>query len=293
MEKFKCDNCDKKFTNSRNYKIHCNKKICLQEKKFMCDICDLKYKYKSSVKDHLINIHKINGDEISNHIIINDDIELNYEKAVCPMCDKEFFSKSNLKKHLKKNCPKNKPETMSGNTTNNIANGNNNTINNITNNNNTTNNITYNLNLHIKPFGEEKLDSQILLHMLNTVNVFNRDEIIQRIIKKKHIDIPENRNVFVNYKFGKIAIVLDKQDMKWKKCEKDDVYNKIRMNVLDDIDDCMYENKKQNILISNQVKKLKSTQDKKVNKKYYEDVNSIFFNNKKILEKSYKSSCDN
>ena len=77
-----------------------------------------------------------------------------------------------------------------------------------------------------------------------------------------------------------------------KTCEKDDVYNKIRCNVIDNIDDCMYTNKKHNVLISNQIKKL-NTPTKKINKKYYEDVNSLFFNNKNILEKSYKEQFEN
>jgi hypothetical protein len=81
--------------------------------------------------------------------------------------------------------------------------------------------------------------------------------------------------------------------MKWKKCEKDDVYKKIRYEIIDNIDECMTQNKTQNILVSNQMKKLGCSQNKKINKKYYEDVNSLFFNNKNILEKSYKNSVEN
>ena len=237
----------------------------------------MEYKKRWNLRCHILT-HDIDKDEISNFINIDKNVEKEkHEKSTCPLCDKVFSSKNNMKKHLKNNCPKNKPKVLPNN--NNFIN--NGTVNNITN-----NNITYNLNINIKPFGEEKIDSEKLLEILETVNIFNREDLV------KHIDTPENRNVFVNYKFGKIAIVLDKKEMKWKKCEKDDVYNKIRCNVIDDIDDCMYTNKKHNVLISNQIKKLNKP-TKKINKKYYEDVNSLFFNNKNILEKSYKEQLEN
>lgn len=283
MNEFKCDICNKIFTNKRNLKNHLEKKVCTKKKKYSCSICGMEYKKRWNLRCHILT-HDINKDEISNFIKIDKNVEKDkHEKSTCPLCDKVFSSKNNMKKHLKNNCPKNKPKVLPNN--NNFIN--NGTVNNITN-----NNITYNLNINIKPFGEEKIDSEKLLEILETVNIFNREDLVKRVIKQKHIDTPENRNVFVNYKFGKIAIVLDKKEMKWKKCEKDDVYNKIRCNVIDDIDDCMYTNKKHNVLISNQIKKL-NTPTKKINKKYYEDVNSLFFNNKNILEKSYKEQLEN
>jgi len=290
MDKYICENCNKKFTNKRNFNNHISKKICLKKKRFTCSFCNVSYKNKFNLKEHLINKHHINNENISEFIIINENVSKKIpEKAKCPLCDNFFNSKNSMKYHLKNNCPK-----IKTNIVNNVEkkNTNNNFINNGTVNNITNNNITYNLNINIKPFGEEKIDSEKLLEILETVNIFNREDLVKRVIKQKHIDTPENRNVYVNYKFGKIAIVLDKKEMKWKKCEKNDIYNKIRCNVIDDIDDCMYTNKKHNVLISNQIKKLNKP-TKKINKKYYEDVNSLFFNNKNILEKSYKEQLEN
>jgi hypothetical protein len=287
MEKFECDNCNKKFTNKRNFKNHLEKKICFQKKRFYCGICGETYKKRWNLRCHLLD-HNINKEEISNYININKDVKpIEMEKSTCPLCNKEFASKNNMKKHLKRSCLKNKQATETNNITNNNNFTNNGTYNNI------TNNITYNLNLNITPFGEEKIDHEKLLNIIEKINVFNHHDLVKKIIKEKHINTPENRNVFVNYKFGKIAIVLDKKDMKWKKCEKDDVYKKIRYKVIDDIDECMHQNKTQNILVSNQMKKLGCSQNKKINKKYYEDVNSLLFNNKNILEKSYKNSVGN
>lgn len=290
MEKFECDNCNKKFTNKRNFKNHLEKKICFQKKRFYCGICGQTYKKRWNLRCHLLD-HNINKEEISNYIEINEDVKpIEMKKSTCPLCNKEFASKNNMKKHLKRSCLKNKQATETNNITNNNNFTNNGTYNNIT---NINNNITYNLNLTINPFGEEKIDSEKLLNIIEKVNVFNHHNLVKKIIKEKHINTPENRNVFVNYKFGKIAIVLDKKDMKWKKCEKDDVYKKIRYEIIDNIGECMTQNKTQNILVSNQMKKLGCSQNKKLNKKYYEDVNSLFFNNKNILEKSYKNSVEN
>lgn len=277
MVNFECKNCKKKFTNKRNLTNHLHKKVCANGKDFSCAICGLEYKKRWNLRCHIAT-HGIEKDDISNYITINKKEEKNEEEvSMCPLCNKEFSSIIYMKKHLKSKCPKIDVEVEPKNKY--INNG---TINNITN-----NNITYNLNINIKPFGEEKIDSSKLMEILESVNIFNKEDLVKRVIKQKHIDTPENRNIFVNYKFGKIAIVLDKKEMKWKKCEKDAVYDKIRCNVIDDIDDCLYSNNKQNILISNEIKKL-HTNDKKKNKKYYNDVNSLFFKNKNVLEKSYK-----
>ena len=278
MVEFECKKCKKNFSSKRNLKNHLEKNVCIYEKMFSCGICGIEYKKRWNLRCHILT-HGINKGEISNFIKINKNENKKIdETSTCPFCEKEFSSLKTLKKHIKNNCLGIKIESEIKN--NYINNG---TINNITN-----NNITYNLNINIKPFGEEKIDSTKLIEILESVNIFNKEDLVKRVIKEKHINTPENRNVFVNYKFGKIAVVLDKKDMKWKKYEKDDVYNKIRCNIIDDIDDCLYSNNKQNILISNEIKKL-HTNDKKNNKKYYNDVNNLFFNNKNILEKSYKN----
>ena len=277
MGDFECKKCKKKFSSKRNLTNHLHKKVCANEKDFSCAICGLEYKKRWNLRCHIVT-HGIEKEDISNYIINNKKEEKKVEEvSTCPLCNKEFSSMIYLKKHLKSKCPKIDVEVEPKNKY--INNG---IINNITN-----NNITYNLNINIKPFGEEKIDSSKLMEILESVNIFNKEDLVKRVIKQKHIDTPENRNIFVNYKFGKIAIVLDKKEMKWKKCEKDAVYDKIRCNVIDDIDDCLHSNKKQNILITNQIKKL-NMNDKKKNKKYYNDVNSLFFKNKDVLEKSYK-----
>ena len=53
---FKCDLCDKVFTNSRSLKTH-RLSVHFQEKKYQCDDCDKRFGLSSDLKKHRQTVH--------------------------------------------------------------------------------------------------------------------------------------------------------------------------------------------------------------------------------------------
>ena len=66
---FKCDKCEKTFTNKRNRNIHISKKICEKtsvikiinnKKRYECLYCETNYSKNSYLQNHVKNMHSEN-----------------------------------------------------------------------------------------------------------------------------------------------------------------------------------------------------------------------------------------
>lgn len=270
---FTCSKCNGKFTTKRNYNYHTDNKVC--EKKcgdFKCNECGTNYKYKSSLKRHLMKVHKIPENDI-------DIDNCSSTEYTCSLCNKKFVSKGNLNKHLKSNCQKNKQtqiiSTQSGGNT-------------IINNGTIINNNNVQINVNLNNFGEEKVDEKEIIKLLEKTNLFNIKNFTLNFIKLKHVITDENRNIYIKHKHGKKAYVYQK---KWSKMEKDDAFHKIRCKTIDDINDCLENNTKyDNVIINNQLDKLQSMKDKKFNRNFNKNMNEMLYDSRGVLEKKYNDT---
>lgn len=270
---FECPLCNKKIANKFGFDYHMINKVCDKKSdNFKCDKCDVTYKHKSSLKRHLMKVHKIQ----EKNIVIGGHSNTEY---TCSLCNKKFASKGNLNKHLKSNCPKNKPtqiiSTQSGGDT-------------FINNGTIINNNNVQINVNLNNFGEEKLDEKEIIKLLEKTNLFNIKNFTLNFIKLKHVRTDENRNIYIKHKHGKKAYVYQK---KWSKMEKDDAFHKIRCKTIDDINDCLENNTKyDNVIINNQLDKLQSMKDKKFNRNFNKDMNEMLYDSRDILGKKYNDT---
>lgn len=79
-EKFKCDVCDKRFSNLGNFNVH--KRIHKREKPFRCSVCGKSFRLAKSLTVHMV-LHTEN------------------ESFDCPVCDRSFNRSGSLKVHMK------------------------------------------------------------------------------------------------------------------------------------------------------------------------------------------------
>ena len=98
---YKCDQCEKTFTQKSGLKNHKNK-VHEKVKKFKCSKCGKAFGKSSILKVHLKNVHQdLKKSEqieakISKNIRNDEDSKIN-----CDMCNKTFTQKSSLKDHIK------------------------------------------------------------------------------------------------------------------------------------------------------------------------------------------------
>ena len=288
---FECDNCGKIFTDRRNYNYHIDRNVCEKEKKYKCLICEMSYKHKNSLKRHLLKYHSINKDETDNYIKIKKYIS---NKVKCSTCGKTFANNSCLNKHLK-SCLQKKDSITNINNINGDRNINGNHVNTIngnhnhlTNNNHVTNN-NYDVSLNINNFGQEDpVEREQMIKLMKRTNVFNIEDLFLKYVFMKHVKNEKNRNLFVERKTGGTLFVLC--DNEWKKKQKEDTFNLIKIGTIDDIDDFMNKNKEfKSEIIGSELDKLEH-QNKK---KFYKGVNEMLFNKKELLSLAYKEANKN
>lgn len=100
----------------------------------------------------------------------------------------------------------------------------------------------------------------------------------------KHVQTPENKNLFVKHMYGGQLFVFRK---KWEKALKEVIFEKIKTATIDDINDCITSNKHlNNTIISGELDKLEYENPKKINK----NINDVLYKSKEILGKNYEET---
>ncbi|XP_031616937.1 zinc finger protein 91-like [Contarinia nasturtii] len=79
-EKFKCDVCEKRFSNLGNFNVH--KRIHKREKPFRCSVCGKGFRLAKSLTVHMV-------------------LHTETESFDCPVCDRSFNRSGSLKIHMK------------------------------------------------------------------------------------------------------------------------------------------------------------------------------------------------
>lgn len=104
---FSCKKCNKKFTYESAKKVHernCGVPMYLRKlpMRFFCDHCDYKTYYKNCIQYHVQAKH-LNLAKRKKNRTVNKTIFLRRKKNSkrCSKCQKKFFSKKNLFKHIK------------------------------------------------------------------------------------------------------------------------------------------------------------------------------------------------
>ena len=261
---YTCDNCNKVFSVKKSLLYHVKNKVCLKKKtSFHCIFCNNYYKNKYTLLRHLNNKHPIKS-----KTLINDKNEIIIEKEKeykCEKCNKKFTKQSNLKRHIEKYC---KISTMN--------------ITNI----NTYNNI--NINININNFGNENISKLTKAEILECINRCYSS--IPELFKKIHIDIPENRNLYLS-SMKDTYLYLYKNN-KWELDDSNKILNCIKNNKMNIIEKYFNENidkfadhKKRNInkMINNYNNGIE-------NKNCDKKIKMILISNRDILKKSYKKN---
>ena len=100
----------------------------------------------------------------------------------------------------------------------------------------------------------------------------------------KHVKYPENRNLLVKHRYGGQLYVFKGF---WKKAEKDDTFHEIKVATIDDINDCISNNKElSNPVINSELDKLEYA----TSKKFQKNVNDILYKNKEFLNETYEKT---
>jgi hypothetical protein len=142
---FKCNKCGKNFTREGHLNDHLNRK-------------------KPCVIPKIIN-DELNIIKTMTNVLMENNKEKEIINNKCPYCNKSFFQKCNVKKHLLSNCKQKKDQeqkkidelNMLTKLKEMLFNNSQNVINNNITNNNITNNITNNIQVNIYSAGKEDL----------------------------------------------------------------------------------------------------------------------------------------
>ena len=275
---YKCNKCKCIFTTNKSLKYHIKNNVCTKIKKmFSCMFCPKSYKYNNGLLKHLNNKHlnKIKQNNKQNNL-------------ECKLCNTIFSRTDNLKRHMKTSCIKknnyfDEIKTNNNNRINII--GDNNIINNTTNNNN--NNITNN-NITINNFGKEDISSISDKIIYKCVNMCF--EAIPALFKIIHIDIPENRNLYLtNIKNPFIYTYIND---KWSMCDIKHIINDLQKYKKDIIEEYFENNKNKfrDYKINNINKMLEKHKNGELDKRYNNSLKLLLINNKKKLKNIYKKT---
>ena len=110
------------------------------------------------------------------------------------------------------------------------------------------------------------------------------------MVKKIHIDIPENRNVYIPNKKEPYALVYDNKD--WKLMNIDEIIDKMITNNTDRLIDFIeiYKDQIPNKRYIKLTKILNDCENNKLNSKYADDIKLILLNHKKLIKDYYQNN---
>ena len=275
-----CDKCSKIFAKISHYKDHVNRKN-------PCKIIENDDNVELELISDVANILESNS---NNYINDNE----------CPHCKKKFYSKSNVVKHIQKNCKiikqENKSsdimdkvkklldEQLSKNSTNNNI-----TNNNITNNtNNITNNITNNVNITIFSAGKEDLSRLTQEEILKICTSGTYYPLVAAEIIHCNEKYPEFQNFLISNLRSNTGLVFIND--KWVSKTQDEILSNI-MN----IDKKHVSNLIKDLKVDDKLQvKLESTKDEIENNESKEHqkskIKSRLYNASKMVNKNKKNT---
>lgn len=265
--KYICKFCKKNLNSKQNLDYHYINNVCVDKSKVFCKICVKYYKNKYTYKRHCKTKHK--------ELFINDK-SFSSDEYKCNNCEKVFSRKYNLKVHLNNNvcCDKSKNIT--------INNSNSNNVNNITNNTNIIHNTNNIINISLNGFGDEDIASITNEELLKIVKrCYNS---VSELFKRIHIDIPENRNLYLsNHKEGNISVY---KNGKWDIHDAKKILKKIQdINI--DIIGSFYKNNIDNFNNNKSIEKMfDDFNNNKLTSKYNKDIKLLLENHKDIIRKT-------
>ena len=121
-----------------------------------------------------------------------------------------------------------------------------------------------------------RVDQDKLIKLIQKTNMFNINDLFMNYIIMKHVQTPENKNLFVKHMYGGQLYIFRK---KWEKALKEVIFEKIKTATIDDINDCITNNKHlNNAILSGVLDKLEYESPKKFNK----DINDVLYKSKEI-----------
>ena len=266
-----CKNCNKIFSSKQVLQYHISHKVCMKIKKdFYCSFCNKYYKTKYTLLKHLNMKHPKNKNEL---------IKKKSEILRCNDCGKTFSRIDNLKRHREKYCKKESNKTVINNIniTNNITNITNNTIN------NTINNTT---NITINNFGSENINDINDTEILKCIS--RCYSCIPKLFKLIHIDIPENRNLYLSNM--KDSFLYLYKDNKWELYDLNKILTYIREGKKDLMEKYYIKNidKFNDYKQKNINKMIKDYNQGLLNKQYDKELKMLLVDHKEILKHSFK-----
>ena len=256
---------------------------------FICDICNMTYKTRNGLYKHNKNYHSKKPEE--NNII---------NKYICNYCNKQLNSRQSKWMHEQK-CKEinNKPleeriqelsnkikklESKPNNTTNNSNNNNSN------NNSNNTTNIQYVINSpamssidHLTFETQQEILDKGLNSLMYLIELINFNKLV-----------PENHSYCITAINDKHASVIDEKTNKVIKTNKFDLFDKIlgiNLNNLEKLSDNPNLSNDEKNKYKNKIQYLRDNifQNNKFMKRYLSDINLISYNNKEMIQDTWKS----
>jgi len=222
---------------------------------YTCPFCDGKYTRKDNRNRHMKSY-------CQNKIVMIE--ELGKEDVKIIMDRHVKIENENI--NIKKNLITKKPETVINN--------------NITN--NITNNIVNNINIQINPFGQENVST---LTDRDLFRIINRcAQALPLLVKTIHVDMEENRNVYIPNKKEPYAMVYN--DNQWMLKDVEIVLEDMIINNIQRLEEFLDENKSK--FDPNKYEKIMTmvneSQDGGLNSVHKKEIKMILINYKELIK---------
>ena len=294
-----CQHCKKTFKAKHCYNYHLQNKVCQKHTRFICQICNKSFSSKSNLNRHLTQktmcaktLNMTVAMTPTDSVLTPNDSVLTPKKYECNICKKVYSKNSNLRRHETK-CHK-KIEIRQIEYQNEyiekieklelkIKELETYKLNNTVINNTYIKNETNNNNIKINNYGSEDISTISHQEMYNIVNKCY--SALKLLTKRTHIDIAENRNIYVpSYKDSHVLVYNNGE---WQYNDLRKVLEEVINNNIDRIN-TFYDDNMDNYSLSRQSyisQMIDESLKGDVDTKYMKDLKLLFLNNRKIIKK--------